>query len=98
MSNETENGLTVEKVRKLDSIGDGAYYHRDGDDRMKDEVWSSAEIIIFLLAKLATIERDTAEKCAELVDDNRSLRDSQRTIRGHISAVIYHHFNLGDKT
>lgn len=93
MSNETANAqLTVEKITK------------DAEDlnSQRSEL-SLLEFMLhghisFLLAKLATIERDTAEKCAEIIGhvaDGASAMDKFCQIED-LQESIRHHFNLGE--
>ncbi len=63
MSNETEKELTIEKI-KLDA--DVLEEHQKNLPLVAFVLFGQVK---FLLSKLATIERDTAEKCAEIAEE-----------------------------
>jgi hypothetical protein len=100
MSNETENGLTVEKIKSyvqefdgLSSLGDRLIMELPPEHN-DVIVHAPVEIYKYLLAQLATIERDTAEECVTIATARIGslIEDDLGKYRDHIIAL----FNLGE--
>lgn len=96
MNTERDSELTVQHVESLVSWLDG---NEAALGCVPEGVYSSPlDIYKFLLAKLVTIERDTAETCAEIALGGHDLSSFQYTARCHISATIRDQFSLGEST
>ena len=59
--------LTVEKIKHSNKLGLAL---RDDSACIDSEWVDTQDVIDFLLAQLDTIERETAERCVELIKDN----------------------------
>ena len=94
MSNETENELTVAEI--IDWLGESTWESTDDTNKAFVAIDS-------LLKKVETIERDTAEKCAEIAEMRQcncfvlKKKLPETTCPACRSAkFISAHFNLGE--